>query len=67
MGPHPCFHLVYVGNGVMTQFDIDSMSNDELREWVAELIVRLNELDEMHFFGPEGWRETLLGEFDGNH
>lgn len=49
----------------MTLYDIDTMPEDELREWVAELVMALDELDGMDFFGREGWQKALLGEFNG--
>lgn len=49
----------------MTRHDIDTMPVDELREWTAELVQALNELDEQDFFGREGWRRTLMGEYNG--
>lgn len=50
----------------VTRYEIDIMPVDQLREWVAELVESLDELDAQDFFGREGWRRTLLGEFNGN-
>ena len=38
---------------------------DDAREYLAELIEKLDELDEVDYFGPEGWRDMLMGEKDG--
>jgi hypothetical protein len=38
------------------------MSCGELREWVAGLIQALDALDEVDYFGSEGWRSMLLEE-----
>ena len=40
---------------------------DEVREFLAELIERLNELDEIDYFGREGWERMLMGDFDGDY
>lgn len=42
--------------------EIDKWKCDELREWTAELVGRLDELDEQDYFGTEGWRHFLMGE-----
>lgn len=38
------------------------MPEDQLREWTAELIERLDGLDEEDYFGSEGWQSFLMGE-----
>lgn len=38
------------------------MSADAVREYLAELIERLDELDEEDYFGSEGWRKMLMDE-----
>ena len=40
---------------------------DDVREYLAELIERLDELDEVEYFGHEGWRNMLMGDFTGDY
>lgn len=40
------------------------MSCADMREWVAGLIQALDALDEVDYFGSEGWRAMLLEEVD---
>ena len=42
--------------------DVYAMSEDEVREYLEELIEALESLDETNFFGSEGWRSMLMGE-----
>lgn len=44
------------------EFDPLSMKCDPAMEFLAELVERLDELDESDFFGTEGWRKFLMGE-----
>ena len=46
--------------------DIDRLSEDEVREYLAELMEALDNLDEDDYFGPRtqgGWRKFLMGEY----
>lgn len=44
--------------------DVNGMKCDAARDMLAELIEKLNELDEVDYFGTEGWRQMLLGDDD---
>lgn len=44
--------------------DVYKLKCDATRDMLMELIEKLNELDELDFFGTEGWRHDLLGEDD---
>jgi hypothetical protein len=35
---------------------------DQVKEFLAELVERLDELDEQDYFGHKGWRSELMGE-----
>jgi hypothetical protein len=39
---------------------------EDAREFLAQLMERLDELDELNFFGPEGWREMLMNDYLGD-
>ena len=42
--------------------EVYAMSEDEVREYLEELIESLDNLDETDYFGPSGWRSFLMGE-----
>lgn len=42
--------------------DIDKLTNEAVREYLKELMEKLDDLDEDDFFGTEGWRHYILGE-----
>lgn len=42
--------------------EVNKSTCDEVREYLQELIQKLDELDEVDYFGSEGWRGMLLGE-----
>lgn len=46
----------------MSEREIRQMSAEDLRDWVLELVEALNNLDEVDYFGQEGWRSMLMGE-----
>ncbi len=41
---------------------VDKMKEEAVREYLKKLISALDELDPEDFFGPEGWRNFLIGE-----
>lgn len=45
----------------MRVYEVGSVKADKLREFTAELIQKLDELDEVDYFGDEGWRAMLMG------
>lgn len=45
-----------------TEADVRRMRCDALREWVMELVQKLDGLDEADYFGTEGWRHMLMEE-----
>lgn len=49
----------------MTPKQIDKLACDDLREYLMGLVEALDALDEVDFFGPEGWRAMLNGDYDG--
>lgn len=38
------------------------MKEQAIKDYLKELIEKLDELDEEDFFGTEGWRHFLMGE-----
>lgn len=42
--------------------DVRKMKAEAVREYLVELIEKLDELDQDDFFGTEGWRHRLMGE-----
>lgn len=44
--------------------DVNKLKCDTTRDMLMELIEKLNDLDEVDFFGPNGWRADLMGEDD---
>lgn len=46
----------------MTVQEAQTLPSYDIREFLAELIERLDELDEVAYFGQEGWRRMLMGE-----
>ena len=42
--------------------DVNRMKDEAVREYLETLIEKLNELDEMDYFGTEGWERMLLDE-----
>ena len=41
---------------------VDKLTEEALREFLKDLISKLDDLDDEDFFGTEGWRSYLLGE-----
>lgn len=41
---------------------VDKMKTAAVREYLKELIIKLDELDCEDFFGTEGWRHFIMGE-----
>lgn len=48
----------------MRPIDVNKLKCDPARDMLMELIEKLNELDEVDYFGTEGWRKMLLGDDD---
>lgn len=46
----------------MKSFEVDRLPEDVAKEYLAELIEALDNLDEEDYFGREGWRKFLMGE-----
>ena len=46
----------------MKVYEVKSLRCDDARDYLAELIERLDDLDESDYFGRSGWREMLMGE-----
>lgn len=44
--------------------DVNKQSCSSVKEYLAELIEKLDDLDESDYFGTEGWRRMLMGEDD---
>lgn len=40
-------------------FDVDDLTGDAAKEYLKELIEKLDDLDADDFFGSEGWRHYL--------
>lgn len=45
----------------MRVYEVDRVKTEKLREFTSELIQKLDELDEVDYFGTEGWRHMLMG------
>lgn len=43
----------------MTEREVDLLSEEGAKEYLQELIRKLDGLDEEDFFGTEGWRHYL--------
>lgn len=46
----------------MKSNQINKMKEQAIKDYLKELIEKLDELDEEDFFGTEGWRHFLMGE-----
>lgn len=46
----------------MKQTEVQSTKCDVARDYLEELIQHLDELDEVDYFGNEGWRKFLMGD-----
>ena len=46
----------------MDEKTIRRMNCEELRDWLLELVEALDNLDEVAYFGDEGWRQMLMKE-----
>jgi hypothetical protein len=46
----------------MKSTQVDKMKEEAVREYLKELIEKLDELDCDDFFGSEGWRKYIMGE-----
>lgn len=46
----------------MKSYEAFRMREDDVREYLAELIEALDNLDQEDYFGTEGWRRMLMGE-----
>lgn len=42
--------------------DVDDTKIKAVRQYLKDLIKKLDELDKDDFFGPEGWRKYVMGE-----
>lgn len=50
---------------MLRPIDALNMRCDAVKDYLAELIERLDEYDELDFFGQGGWRKELMDE-DGD-
>lgn len=46
----------------MTVEEIDKMKAKAIKDYLKELMEKLDELDNEDFFGSEGWRHRIMGE-----
>ena len=42
--------------------NVKVMSEEFVKDYLIDLIIALDKLDEEDFFGTEGWRHFILGE-----
>jgi len=42
--------------------NVNGMSEEFVKDYLIDLIIALDKLDEEDFFGTEGWRIFLMGE-----
>ena len=41
---------------------VNGMSEEFVKDYLIDLIIVLDKLDEEDFFGTEGWRHFIMGE-----
>lgn len=46
----------------MKAWDVEDTDCEKIKEYLAFLIERLDELDGDDYFGPEGWRQFIMRE-----
>lgn len=46
----------------MQKDEVRLLSEEGAKEYLKEIIIKLDELDEQDFFGSEGWRHFMMGE-----
>lgn len=46
----------------MQKDEVRLLSEEGAKEYLKEIITKLDELDEQDFFGSEGWRHFMMGE-----
>ena len=46
----------------MKLHEIDKMKAAAIKQYLKDLIEKLDELDQDDFFGTEGWRKYVMGE-----
>lgn len=49
---------------MLHDYDVNKLRCDDVKDYLKELIQRLDEQDEMDVFGTEGWRKFLMDEDD---